>query len=171
MPAGAASTQHALFPGTFDPPTSGHLDLIRRAARLFERLTVVLAANPQKHELLPAEERLELLRAITGDLGNVAVERFDGLVVEACRQLGAGVLVRGLRHTGDFDYEAQMARTNAALAPEVETVFLVAAPSHVHVSGTLVRQVATLGGDASKLVPPAVGRALGARFAPGARKP
>jgi pantetheine-phosphate adenylyltransferase len=151
---------HALFPGTFDPVTLGHLDLARRAAALYERVTVGVARNPGKRELLPLEERVELLREALGDLPGVRVEVLDGLVVEGARRLGAGVVLRGARSAGDFEYEAQMARSNRRLAPEVETVVLASSPEHVHISSTLVRQIAEFGGDTSAFVPPAVARAL-----------
>jgi pantetheine-phosphate adenylyltransferase len=151
---------HALFPGSFDPVTVGHLDLIRRAARLFERVTVAVAQHPEKRELLPEETRIELLREVTADLPGCSVERFRGLVVDGARALGCDVIVRGARSATDFDYEAQMARTNAVLAPGIETVILAASPACVHVSSTLVRQVARMGGPLDELVPAPVARAL-----------
>jgi pantetheine-phosphate adenylyltransferase len=151
---------HALFPGSFDPVTLGHLELIRRAALLFGRVTVAVAHHPTKSELLPFEARLELLREVTSDLPGVQVTRLEGLVVAGARAVGAGVIVRGARSSSDFDYEAQMARTNRALAPEIETVVLASSPEHVHVSSTLVRQVARMGGELSSFVPPAAARAL-----------
>ncbi len=159
-----SGAQHALFPGSFDPPTRGHVDLIRRAARLFPRVSVALARHPEKRDVLPLEERMELLRELTADLEGVDVASFEGLVVDGCRDLGADAIVRGLRHSGDFEYEAQMARTNGLLAPAIETVFLVAAPEFVHVSSTLVRQIGAMGGDLSALVPPVVERAVRARY-------
>jgi pantetheine-phosphate adenylyltransferase len=155
---------HVLFTGTFDPPTLGHLDLLERATRLFARVTVGVADNATKQALLPVAERLELLRLCTRELPSVSVARVDGLVVEACRALGADALLRGLRNGSDFDYEAQMARTNRTLAPEIDTVFLASSAPVAHLSSTLVRQIATLGGDVSALVPPAVAAALVRRF-------
>lgn len=157
------SARHALFPGTFDPVTLGHLDLVQRAAALFPRVTVAVARHPTKRELLPVEQRLELLRAVTSHLRGVEIARLDGLVVQGCRELGATVIVRGIRSAGDLDYELQMARTNRALAPDVETVFLTSAPEHAHISSTLVRQVAEMGGELGYFVPPAVAAALAAR--------
>lgn len=151
---------HVLFPGSFDPPTLGHLDLVRRAARLFARVTVGVADHSQKQALFPVEERLALLRALVTELDNVAVVRIEGLTVSAARQLGCDTLLRGLRHGGDFEYEGQMARTNQALAPALETVFLASASELVHVSSTFVRQIAQLGGDVSSFVPPPVVEAL-----------
>lgn len=156
---------HALFPGTFDPPTLGHLDLIARARALFARVTVGVADHPAKQALFSGEERVALLRAVCADLPGVEVVRIDGLVVEACRSLGAQAVLRGLRSGGDFDYEAQMARTNRVLAPEIDTVFLASSSGVAHISSTLVRQIASLGGSCAMLVPDAVAQALAKRFA------
>ena len=157
---------HVLFPGSFDPPTLGHLDLVTRAAKLFERVTIGLAVNTNKRVLLGVEERFALLQACTAGLANVAVARLDGLVVEACRKLAADAILRGLRAGADFDYEAQMARTNRVLAPGIDTVFLASAPAVSHISSTLVREIAALGGDCSELVPPPVAAALVRRYSP-----
>lgn len=153
-----------LFPGTFDPPTLGHLDLIERARGLFARVTVGVADHPAKQALFPAEERVALLRASCAGLAGVEVVRIDGLVVEACRALGAQAVLRGLRSGGDFDYEAQMARTNRVLAPEIDTVFLASSSGVAHISSTLVRQIASLGGSCAALVPGPVAQALTKRF-------
>lgn len=161
---GALAPTHVLLPGTFDPPTLGHLDLIERAARLFGRVTVGVADHASKKALFEVEERLLLLRECTADHANVAVARVGGLVVDACRALGADALLRGLRSGSDFDYEAQMARTNRTLGGEVDTVFLASSPLVAHVSSTLVRQIAALGGDCTALVPPPVAKALTRRF-------
>jgi pantetheine-phosphate adenylyltransferase len=155
---------HVLLPGTFDPPTLGHVDLVERATRLFARVTLGLAENAGKATLFGVEERLELLRSATAGIDDVAVVRVEGLVVDACRKLGADAILRGLRSGSDFDYEAQMARTNRVLAPGIDTVFLASAPALAHVSSTLVRQIAALGGDCSSLVPPPVVAALVRRF-------
>jgi pantetheine-phosphate adenylyltransferase len=151
---------HALFPGTFDPPTAGHMDLVERAARLFERLTVALAEHPTKQALFTVEERLELLQQCTSAWPNVLVRRHAGLVVDACRELGCDVIVRGVRSGSDFEYEAQMAGTNRMLLPQIDTLLLVTSPRFAHVRSTLVRQIAAMGGDASQLVPEPVARAL-----------
>ena len=158
-----ASGSHALFPGTFDPVTQGHLDLVRRAAALFERVTVAVASHPTKTELLPLERRLELLRETTAGIPGVEVARLEGLVVDGARALGATVIVRGARSATDFEYEAQMARSNRAMVPELDTLVLASSPEHVHVSSTLVRQVFEMGGDLTPFVPEIVVRALGAR--------
>lgn len=157
---GELGPHHALFPGSFDPVTLGHLDVIERAARLFEQLTVAVAQHPTKRELLPLERRVDLLRSATAHLPNVSVAVLGGLVVEGCRQLGAGVIVRGIRNATDFEYEAQMARSNQAMAPHVDTVFIAADAEHVHISSTLVRQVAELGGPVELFVPAAVAASL-----------
>ncbi len=155
---------HVLLPGTFDPPTLGHLDLVERAARLFARVTLGVAENATKRALFEVEERLALLRECSAGLGNVHVVRVQGLVVETCRALDVGAVLRGLRSGSDFDYEAQMARTNRTLSPGVDTLFLPSSPAVAHVSSTLVRQIASLGGDCSGLVPAPVLVALSRRF-------
>ena len=151
---------HALFPGTFDPPTLGHIDLVTRSARLFGRVTVALAEHPSKRPALEVIERMRLLEECTQDIAGVAVVRLEGLVVEAAARLGCDVLVRGVRCGTDFDYEAQMAGTNAALAPGLDTVLLATSPRFSHITGTLVRQVAAMGGDTRALVPAPVALAL-----------
>jgi pantetheine-phosphate adenylyltransferase len=158
------ASRHALFPGTFDPVTLGHLDILRRAHELFEKVTVAVASNPDKRNLLGVEERVELLRSSTGDLSGVAITSLDGLVVDACQELGAGVIVRGVRSGTDYDYEVQMARTNRTLAKDVETVLIVPAPEHAHISSTLVRQIASLGGDVRAFVPTAVAETFEERY-------
>ncbi len=155
-----------LLPGTFDQPTLGHLDLVERAARIFARVTLGVAENATKQALFSAEERVALLRECCAGLENVSVARVQGLVIEACRALDAGAILRGVRAGSEFDYEAQMARTNRALAPDIDTLFLASAPRVAHVSSTLVRQIASLGGDCSALVPPPVAAALLRRFGP-----
>lgn len=163
-PKRAFAGSHALFPGTFDPPTLGHLDLVRRALELFERVTVAVAVHPTKKALFDVEERLELLRAVTRDLGDVHVTRIDGLLVEGARTIGANVIVRGVRSGTDFDYEVTMARANRVLLPTVDTVLLVPDTRLTHITGTLTRQVASMGGDVTEFVPPLVAQALGRRF-------
>jgi pantetheine-phosphate adenylyltransferase len=152
----------AIYAGTFDPPTFGHLDVLRRAAALFPRL-VVLVSRGGRRTHFTAEERVGFLRPLLEGLRQVSVEVFDGLLVEAARRHGAGVLVRGIRGARDFDYEMQMAFANAALAPGLETVFLAPSPATAGISSTLVREVASLGGDVGAWVPPAVAAALKAR--------
>jgi pantetheine-phosphate adenylyltransferase len=155
---------HALLSGTFDPPTLGHLDLIGRAAALFGRVTVGVADHPTKTALFTVDERLALLARATSGQKGVRVARIAGLVVDACEELGATVLVRGVRHGTDLDYEVELARTNRALLPRIDTVLLAPAPEVAHVSSTLVRQIARLGGSVRALVPPAVAEVLEERF-------
>jgi pantetheine-phosphate adenylyltransferase len=151
---------HALFPGTFDPVTRGHVDIVERARQLFGRVTIAVAHNPDKKTLFGPEERVELLREATRELGDVEVTLIDGLVVDACAKLGADVIVRGVRSGTDFDYEVDMARTNREMLPQVETILLAPSPAHAHVSSTLVRQILAMGGDASAFVPAGVARVL-----------
>jgi len=158
-------TTVALYPGSFDPPTNGHQDLIRRAALLADRLVVAVAVNPSKTPFLPADDRVTLLRAVAAGLPNVTVDRFDGLVVDYARRIGATLLIRGARSAGDFEYEQRMAAMNRHLLPSLDTALLVPAPALGHVSGTLVREVARLGGDIGGLVPPPVAALLAGRAA------
>ena len=150
----------ALYPGTFDPVTDGHLDIARRAARLFDRLIVAVGASVDKRMLLGVEERVALVREAVRDLENVAVEPFRGLVVEFARAQGAEVLVRGLRNQADYEYEHRMALTNRRLAPGLETVFVVAAPEFSFISSTLIKEVLAAGGPVDEFVPPHVVEAL-----------
>ncbi len=158
------SAAHALFPGSFDPPTFGHVDLIERANAIFESLTLGVAAHPKKATLFTVEERIEMLEAVTAGLAGVRVVRVEGLLVDACRTAGASVVVRGVRNGTDFDYEVQMAHTNRGLLPTLDTVLLAPAPHCAHVSSTLVRQIASLGGDVESLVPLPIAEALYRRF-------
>ncbi|MFT7677812.1 MAG: pantetheine-phosphate adenylyltransferase [Planctomycetota bacterium] len=155
-----SAVRTALFPGTFDPVTLGHLDLVARATRLFPRVIVAVASHHSKHHRFDPGERLKLLRACTAEMAGVEVLLLDGLLVEGARRLGAGVIVRGIRSAADLDYERQMALTNRALDPDIETLLLLSAPEHAHVSSTLVRQIASLGGDVTSFVPPPVVEAL-----------
>jgi len=161
----ATNPRHALFSGSFDPPTLGHLDLARRGLAAFERLTIAVGSHPSKAGMFTPEERIDLFRAALtpAELERTDFVTFDGLVVEACRTAGAGVILRGLRSGSDFDYESPMAATNRAMAPELDTLFLAASPEVAHISSTLVRQIASMGGDVSKLVPSPVNAALQAR--------
>ncbi|MGN6391705.1 MAG: pantetheine-phosphate adenylyltransferase [Gemmatimonadales bacterium] len=159
-------TRIAIYPGSFDPPTKGHEDLIRRSLALADRVVVAVATNSSKQPLFPVEERLALLQAAIGDEPRVAFESFDGLLVEFARKVGAGMVVRGLRAVSDFEYEFQMALMNRRLHPTLETVFLVPALDLTSLSSSLVREVARLGGDVSGLVHPVVADALAKRYAP-----
>jgi pantetheine-phosphate adenylyltransferase len=146
----------ALYPGTFDPPTNGHLDLIQRGSKLFEHLTVAILDNPVKNPLFTVEERVEMLEEVTRPLGNVSVATFDGLMVEFARRNGASAVLRGIRAISDYEYEFQMALMNRRLAPEIETVFLQPAGRYSFVSSRMVKEVFSFGGDVTGLVPPNV---------------
>jgi pantetheine-phosphate adenylyltransferase len=152
----------AVFPGTFDPVTLGHLDLLRRAARLFDRV-VVGVAREGKDTLFSVEERVAHVRAGVEGLAGVTVEPFSGLVVEFARRVGATVLLRGVRTFQDWEYELRMVHTNRSLAPELETVFLAPAAAYSFLSSSLTREVASLGGDVSPFVPPGVAAALASK--------
>jgi pantetheine-phosphate adenylyltransferase len=153
----------ALYPGTFDPPTNGHVDIVQRGSLLFEHLTVGVLNNPGKDPLFSVEERVEMLREATADIPNVSVATFDGLTVEFARQLGATAVLRGIRAISDYEYEFQMALMNRRLAPEVETVFLQPAGRYSFVSSRMLKEVCSFGGDVSGLVPPNVLKRLKAR--------
>ncbi len=154
----------ALYPGTFDPPTNGHLDLIQRGSQLFEHLTVGILKNPVKNPLFTVEERVEMLRESTKALGNVSVATFDGLMVEFARHLGATAVLRGIRAISDYEHEFQMALMNRRLAPEIETVFLQPAGRYSFVSSRMVKEVFSFGGDVTGLVPPNVVKRLRGRI-------
>ena len=143
----------ALYPGTFDPLTFGHLDLIERGARLFDHLTVAIAENPRKTPLFTVDVRMEMLCAHTHQLENVRVTSFQGLVVEYAKENDIETLLRGLRTSGDFEFEYQMALTNRALAPTVEAVFLMPSPEYTFLSSSLIKEVVINGGDASRWLP------------------
>jgi pantetheine-phosphate adenylyltransferase len=144
-----------LCPGTFDPATNGHLDIIERASRRFDAVVVGVLDNPAKQPLFSAEERVQMLKEATGGLANVSVAAFSGLLVEAARSVGADAVVKGLRAVTDFETEIQMAQMNRALAG-VETLFMTTSPAWSFLSSSLVKEVARFGGDVSGLVPPAV---------------
>jgi pantetheine-phosphate adenylyltransferase len=154
----------ALYPGTFDPPTNGHVDLIQRGSKLFDHLTVAILVNPVKNPLFTVEERVEMLEEVTGALGNVSVATFDGLMVEFARKVGASAVLRGIRAISDYEHEFQMALMNRRLAPDVETVFLQPAGRYSFVSSRMVKEVFSFGGDISGLVPPNVVKKLRARI-------
>ena len=143
----------AICPGSFDPVTHGHLDIIRRAAAMFDQVTVVVMTNSQKVPAFTREERVDFLRRATADLPNVEVDAYGGLLAEYARLKGANVIVKGLRAMSDFEYEFQMALTNKKLYPYAETVFLTTSMYNMYLSSSLVRQIAMLGGDLSGLVP------------------
>jgi pantetheine-phosphate adenylyltransferase len=157
-------TRIALYPGSFDPPTRGHEDLIRRSLTLADRVIVAIAVNSSKQPLFSAEERLEMLRHTLGNEPRIEFDSFEGLVADYAARIGASVLVRGLRAVGDFEYEFQMALMNRQLHAGLETVFLVPAQGLSYISSSLVREVARYGGDVSELVHPVVVEALRRHF-------
>ena len=158
--------RRAVCPGSFDPVTNGHLDIIDRASRLYDELIVAVLINQSKHGLFTVDERLDMLREVTKGYRNVRVEAFQGLLVDFCRAQGAGVVVRGLRAVSDFDYELQMAQMNIGLAG-VETLFMPTNPLYSFLSSSLVKDVAKWGGDVSAHVPEVVARRLAERLGPG----
>ena len=155
----------ALIPGSFDPVTNGHLDIMERTARYFDEVIVAVIRNPQKSEALFAlEEREDMIRDVTTHLPNVRVDFFKGLLVDFARKNGVGAIVKGLRAVSDFDYELQMAQMNVALSG-IDTLFIPTAPQHSFLSSSLVREVARFGGDVTSMVPPQVAQRLKERFA------
>jgi pantetheine-phosphate adenylyltransferase len=157
-------TRIAVYPGSFDPPTKGHEDLVRRSLALADRVVVAIAVNVAKQPLFTVEERLTMLREAVGDDPRVSFESFQGLLAEFAKRVGATTIVRGLRAVSDFEYEFQMALMNRQLHPSLETVFLVPAVDLTYLSSSLVREVARFGGDVSALVHPSVAKALARRF-------
>ena len=154
----------ALYPGTFDPPTNGHVDLIQRGAKIFDELTVAILINPVKNPLFTVEERVVMLKEATRSLGNVSIATFDGLTVDFAKRIGASAVLRGIRAISDYEHEFQMALMNRRLAPEIETVFLQPAGRYSFVSSRMVKEVFSFGGDVSSLVPPNVLKRLRARI-------
>jgi pantetheine-phosphate adenylyltransferase len=149
-----------IYPGTFDPITNGHCDLVQRAARLFNRLIVAVAENPSKKPLFQLEKRIELASAALKDLRNVEVTGFTGLLIDCAKEHQASVILRGLRAVSDFEYEFQLASMNRNMMPELETLFLTPAEQYSFISANLVREIAKLGGDVTQFVPHEVAQAL-----------
>ncbi len=158
--------RRAVYPGSFDPPTLGHLDIIQRAARLFDELIVAVAVNAQKQSLFSLQERVQMLQECCGHLPNVRIASLEGLLARFAEQVGACAIVRGLRAVSDFEYEFQMATMNRQLAPEVDTCFLMTHQQYAFLSSSIVKEVARLGGSVDALVPPNVAHQLRERFAP-----
>ncbi len=159
-----------LYPGSFDPVTYGHVDIVRRAAHLVDKLVIAVGTHHDKHPLFSAKERVKLAREVLEPVAEAVgmeleVETYDMLTVVAAREAKATIVIRGLRDSGDFDYEMQMAGMNQALAPEIETVFLASSPDSRHIAASLVRQIAAMGGDVSAFVPEVVAAALNKKFA------
>lgn len=153
----------AIYPGSFDPVTNGHLDLIERGAKIFDRLIVAVLRNLEKEPLFSTQERAEMLAEATRKFENVEIDLFDGLLVDYVQQRKAQVILRGIRAISDYEYELQMALMNRKLAPQVETIFMMPAESYSYLSARLVREIARLGGDVSSLVPAAVLQRLRAK--------
>ena len=148
----------AVYPGSFDPPTNGHLDVIARVGKLASTLYVAVAVNASKDPLFTVEERVDLLKQITAGMPHVKVDRFDGLLVDYARKMGASAIFRGLRAVSDFEYEFQMALTNRRLNAEIETLFLMPSQEYSYLSSNIIKEVGRLGGDLSPFVPPPSGR-------------
>ena len=146
----------AIYPGSFDPVTLGHYDIIERSSRIFDRVIVGVLCNSAKTPLFTTDERVEMLRYVTAELPNVTVLSFDGLLVDFARQQSADVIVRGLRAVTDFEYELQMAQTNRILAPDIDTMFLITSLEYAYLSSTTVKEVAAFGKSVDKFVPPFV---------------
>jgi len=154
------SPRIAVYPGSFDPVTNGHLDVIERASRLFDRVVVAVGRNAGKSALFAPEERVDLLREACAPWGNVEAVSFDGMLVGLARENGASVLIKGLRAVSDFEYEFQMALANRYLAPDIETLFLMTSAEYQFLSSSIVKEIARVGGDVAPLVPPVVARRL-----------
>jgi pantetheine-phosphate adenylyltransferase len=157
--------RRAIYPGSFDPLTNGHLDIIERGCRLFDEVVVAILVNQAKQSLFSVDERLDAIRSVVPS-PSVRVETFDGLLVHYARERGATAVIRGIRAVSDYEYELQMALMNRRLAPDVETVFLMSTEAYSFVSSRLVKEVASLGGSVAGLVPPLVEQRLAARFGP-----
>ena len=153
----------AIFPGSFDPITNGHLDVVRRSVKLFDELIIAVGRSPVKNQLFTPEERVEMIAELITDLPDVSVESFEGLTVEYAAKRKADVILRGLRSLTDVQYEFQLAMTNRAVAG-IETVFIMTSEQYGFTSSTLIREIASLGGDLSNLIPPSVQRRLESRF-------
>lgn len=157
----------AIYPGSFDPITLGHLDIIIRASEIFEQVTIAVLNNKGKTSLFSVEERVKIIEEVTSDLANVSVDSYDGLLVEYAKQTGAHVVIRGLRAITDFEYELQMAQTNRKLCDEVDTIFLTTNLDYAYLSSSTVKEVASYGGDISKFVPPIVAEKTYQKFQKG----
>jgi pantetheine-phosphate adenylyltransferase len=159
----------AVYPGSFDPVTNGHLDIIRRASKLFDRVMVAVMTNSAKNCIFTEEERVFMLRQVTGHIDNVCVEQYSGLLVDLCAREGSNIILKGLRAVSDFEYEFQMALTNRAIRPAVDTVFLATTSEYMYLSSSVVRDVARFNGDISDFVPPQVKDFINSKLKPDQR--
>ncbi len=150
----------AIYPGSFDPITKGHLDVLKRAAGIFDKVIIAVLVNNAKKSFLPIEDRLMLIEKSCHDIPNVEVDSFDGLTIEYARKKGANILIRGLRAVSDFEYEMQLSQTNHALDPDINTVFLITKPKYNFISSSTIKEIAKMNGDVSKFVPPPVAEYL-----------
>src|SRR5438552_3639222 len=164
FPVAILVMRRAIYPGSFDPVTNGHLDVIERARKLFDEVVVAVAHNDEKQPLFPLKERLDLLRKTAGKIDNVRIAEFKGLLVEFARAEKAGAVIRGLRAVSDFEFEFQMALMNRKLDADVETIFLMPKEEYTYLSSRLVKEIARLGGDVSSFVPAAVAHTLSRKF-------
>ena len=154
----------AIYPGSFDPITNGHMDILKRASQLFDHVTMLLAVNPNKKSEFTVEERLQMMKEATKDIENVGVDFTSGLTVEYARKVGAKHIIRGLRAVTDFEYEFQMALMNRGLNEKCETLFMMPSPEYSYVSSRLIKEIAKCGGDVSSFVPPVVAEAMSRKF-------
>ncbi len=157
----------AIYPGSFDPITKGHLDVLKRAADIFEKVIIVVSVNMNKKSFLPLQDRLELIKKSCQDMENVEVDSFDGLTIEYAKKRHANVLIRGLRAVSDFEYEMQLSQANSALCNEIHTVFLITKPKYNFISSGTVREIALMKGDVSKFVPQPVAEYLEEKYTKG----
>jgi pantetheine-phosphate adenylyltransferase len=153
-----------IYPGTFDPPTNGHLDVVQRASGMFEHIDVVISVNPAKKTLFSEEERVQMMQAMVSGLPNVQVHAWDGLIVELAERIGAGIILRGVRALGDFDHEFELALMQKHLNRRIETIFLPTAQEHFLLRSSTIKEIAQFGGDVSDMVPRVVERALKLKF-------
>lgn len=160
----------ALFPGSFDPPTNGHLNLLERASRIYDEIDVVIAVNPNKGYTFTAEERFEMMRELVEQFPNVQVHLWDKLIVKFAEKVGARIMIRGVRALADFGYEFELSMINKGLNPAVETIFMPTDPQYFVLRSTSIKELARLGGDISTMVPPIVAEALHERLGPGSRR-
>jgi pantetheine-phosphate adenylyltransferase len=160
---------NAVYPGSFDPITNGHLDIIRRGTRIFDQVVVGVLVNEEKKPLFSAGERVEMIRQTTSELPNVEIRTFSGLLVDFMREIGSTVVVRGIRAVSDYEYELQMALMNREISPEAETLFMVPSVEYTYVSSRLIKEVFRLGADVSRLVPPSVLERLEAKMSAAVR--